>query len=70
MGNATVFPSRGWFEALARRMEVDYASYRELGSIDCAMVCTIKVLASPGTPTIRQWPRAKIAVSKSSIICS
>ena len=34
------------------------------------MVWTMSVLASPGTPTMRQWPRAKMAVSRSSMICS
>ena len=34
------------------------------------MVRTIRVFASPGTPIIRQWPRANRAVSRSSTTCS
>ena len=41
MDGATVFPSCGWFESLAGRMEADQASYRELGSIDCTMVVKV-----------------------------
>ena len=41
MGDATLFPSCQWFDALAGRMETDSASYRELGSIDCAMVVKV-----------------------------
>ena len=41
MGNATLFPSCSWFEALAGRMELERASYRELGSIDCSMVVKV-----------------------------
>src|SRR6516162_9315510 len=32
----------------------------------CASVLTIKVLASPGTPTSRAWPRQKTAINNSS----
>src|SRR5439155_16023749 len=35
-----------------------------------AIVRTINVLASPGTPIIKQCPREKTAVSKSSTMCS
>ena len=42
MGNATIFPSCNWFEALADRMKIDHTSYRELGSIDCAMVVNVE----------------------------
>ena len=35
-----------------------------------ASVATVKVLARPGTPMVRQWPRAKRQISISSIICS
>ncbi len=41
MGDARSFPSCSWFEALAGRMEIDRVSYRELGSIDCAMVVKV-----------------------------
>ena len=34
-----------------------------------ASVRTIKVLARPGTPTSRQWPRAKMAISSCSSTC-
>jgi len=42
MGNATIFPSCNWFEALGDRMEIDHTSYRELGSIDCVMVVNVE----------------------------
>jgi hypothetical protein len=42
MGNATIFPSCNWFEALADRMKIDHTSHRELGSIDCAMVVNVE----------------------------
>ena len=35
-----------------------------------ARVATVSVLARPGTPIVRQWPRAKRQISISSIICS
>ena len=35
-----------------------------------ARVDTVSVLASPGTPIVRQWPRANRQISISSIICS
>ena len=34
-----------------------------------ASVRIISVLARPGTPTSRQWPRANMATSNSSITC-
>src|SRR5262245_26388636 len=37
----TIFPSTAWFQALARRMEQDWAAYRALGSIDCTMVVRV-----------------------------
>ena len=39
-------------------------------SMAWAMVRTISVLARPGTPIIRQWPRANRAISSSSTTCS
>jgi hypothetical protein len=43
----TIFPSTKWFEALARRMEQDAAGYRELGSIECAMVVRVDAPDGP-----------------------
>ena len=37
---------------------------------DCASECTIKVLASPGTPSRMQCPRAKTAISSCSTTSS
>ena len=34
------------------------------------IVRTMSVLARPGTPIMRQWPRANSAVSRSSTMCS
>ncbi len=47
MANETVFPSTQWFQALARRMEHDQASYRALGSIECTMVVRVETPAGP-----------------------
>ncbi len=46
MANIT-FPSTKWFEALARRMQQDEASYRELGSVECTMVVKVDRPNSP-----------------------
>ena len=37
---------------------------------DCASECTISVLASPGTPSRMQWPRAKTAIRSCSTTSS
>jgi len=43
----TIFPSTAWFQALARRMEHDWATYRALGSVDCTMVVRVDAPAGP-----------------------
>src|SRR5262245_17187271 len=43
----TIFPSTAWFQALACRMEQDWAGYRALGSIDCTMVVRVDGPAGP-----------------------
>jgi hypothetical protein len=43
----TIFPSKEWFEALAQRMKQDEPAYRELGSIECAMVVRVDAPHGP-----------------------
>ena len=41
MSTEISFPSKKWFEALAKRMTADAAAFRKLGPVDCTMVVKV-----------------------------
>ena len=41
MSTKISFPSKQWFEALARRMTTDTAAFQKLGPVDCTMVVKV-----------------------------
>ncbi|MEB2284904.1 MAG: hypothetical protein B6D46_12260 [Polyangiaceae bacterium UTPRO1] len=41
MTETTLFPSKQWFQALARLMDKDESAYRDLGPLECTMVVKV-----------------------------
>ncbi len=41
MSTKISFPSKKWFESLARRMTTDAAAFQKLGPVDCTMVVKV-----------------------------